>query len=240
MILTRTLICINVLVFGWMIVTGGGIPYAVNGAGTGEFYYLHGAMRPVDVTAGGQWWRIVSSAFVHFGVLHIGMNMIALNYVGAPVEQLYGKVRYALVYALALVGAGISVVLFSPPDQFTAGASGAIFGLFGALVAAGLRLGPARTLADLERAPGDRAEPRLHVRRAEHLGGGASRRARRRLRRRTRAVHDALAAAPRRAYAYAAAPDAGAAPVETIEQPPDAGPHEELDAPPLEARDPRE
>ncbi len=238
MILTRLLICINVLVFGWMIVTGGGISYALNGGGSGEFYYLHGAMRPVDVTVGGQWWRIVSSAFVHFGAIHIAMNMIALNYVGAPVERLFGKVRYALVYALALVGAGVAVVMFSNPEEFTAGASGAIFGLFGALVAAGLRLGPrGRALISsvfpviVLNLVFTFAVPNISA--AAHIGGLIT----------GFVAGFVLFMLPSRArdgaYAYAVAPGADAG-VETIEQPPEAAPHEEPGAPPLETRDPRE
>jgi membrane associated rhomboid family serine protease len=72
--------------------------------------------------------------------MHIAFNMFALYQVGTIVEQLFGKVRYVALYAVALVGAGLAVVYVAPND-LTVGASGAIFGLFGALVAVGVRLG---------------------------------------------------------------------------------------------------
>ncbi|HZO93066.1 MAG TPA: rhomboid family intramembrane serine protease [Candidatus Baltobacteraceae bacterium] len=238
MSLTRLLIGINVLVFAWMLVTGGGFAL-LGGDVTGAFLYAHGAMRPYDVLVLGQWWRIVSSAFVHLSAVHILMNMIALNYVGAPVEWLYGKPRYALVYALALVGAGVSVVYFTEPGAFTAGASGAIFGLFGALVAAGLRLGKRGRSLITSVVPVivlnlvfTFAVPGISA--AAHLGGLLT----------GFIAGFVLFMIPSRprdsAYAYAFAPAADAGRVETIEQPPDAGPHEDADAPPLEARDPRE
>jgi len=254
--LTRLLIWVNVAVFAWMVLTGGGFPLLLDGAVSGRFLYDHGALRPIDILEGGQWWRIVTAAFVHLSLIHIAMNMIALNYVGTPVEALFGRVRFALVYALAIAGSGAAVVYFTqPPDEFTAGASGAIFGLFGALVAAGLRLGKrGRSLIGgvipviILNLVFTFAIPNISA--AAHVGG---------------LITGFLAGlvlfavpsrARTRAYAYAFAPDADPnvetivqrpeprpdpeTGVETIERPPDAGPHEEIEAPPLEKRDPRE
>ena len=88
----------------------------------------------------GQWWRVISGAFLHAGLMHIGLNMYSLYVLGRFVEALAGPWRMLLIYAISLLGGGYAVVYFSPNDP-TVGASGAIFGLFGALFAIGLQLG---------------------------------------------------------------------------------------------------
>jgi membrane associated rhomboid family serine protease len=130
--LTNVLIAINVVAYMWLISTGG--------LSSDEALRDHGALVGTLCTQQGQWWRIVTGAFLHGGLIHIGSNMLALYFVGSSVEEIFGKLRFALLYAVALVGAGLAVVYFAPNDP-TVGASGAIFGLFGALVAVGLRLG---------------------------------------------------------------------------------------------------
>ncbi len=135
--LTRLLIAANVLVFLWELTTGD----------TSDGYVLvrDGALYG-QLVAGGQWWRIFTAAFLHAGWLHIATNMFALYQVGTFVELLYGRARMAIIYFLAIIGSGVAVYVFSF-DAPTVGASGAIFGLFGALAAAGLRLGkPGRDL----------------------------------------------------------------------------------------------
>lgn len=129
--LTRILIAANVLVFLWELSTGD--------TGDGRVLVDDGGLYGPYVAAG-QWWRIGTAAFLHAGWLHIATNMFALYQVGTFVELLYGRIRMAVVYVLAIVGSGIAVLWFSY-DAPTVGASGAIFGLFGALTAAGLRLG---------------------------------------------------------------------------------------------------
>ncbi len=91
----------------------------------------------------GEWWRIVSGAFLHGGLMHIAFNMFALWQVGTGCELLFRPLRMFAVYAIALVGSGLAIYCFSY-DQVTVGASGAIFGLFGALAAGGLRIGPSQ------------------------------------------------------------------------------------------------
>lgn len=128
--LTRLLIAVNVIAFVWQFTTGG--------FGT-EALVAHGALVS-DLVLQGQWWRIVSSAFLHGSVVHILFNMIALYQIGLFIEALYGTPRMAAIYALAMIGSGFSITFFAQ-HQVTIGASGAIFGLFGALAIAGLRLG---------------------------------------------------------------------------------------------------
>jgi membrane associated rhomboid family serine protease len=131
--ITNVLIAVNVITYVWLTTTGG--------LSSDRALYDHGALLGVACTEGGQWWRIVSGAFLHGGLVHIAFNMFALFQVGSIVELLFGKLRYAALYAVALAGSGLAVVYVAPND-LTVGASGAIFGLFGALVAVGLRLGP--------------------------------------------------------------------------------------------------
>jgi len=86
-------------------------------------------------TSDGEWWRLVTSLFIHFGIAHVAANMIALAYFGPLVERLYGSVNYLFLYLFAGVGGSIASIAWHP-DVNSAGASGAIFGLLGALLAA--------------------------------------------------------------------------------------------------------
>jgi rhomboid protease GluP len=129
--LTNVLILINVLAYIWESTTGGGIDHD------------HGDLYGPYVVVYGEWWRIVTSAFLHASLTHIAFNMIALYQLGNSVEVVYGRFRFLLVYVLSMIGSGIAVVTFNYSVP-TLGASGAIFGLFGALIAVGLRLRDAR------------------------------------------------------------------------------------------------
>jgi len=80
----------------------------------------------------GEWWRIITSMFLHIGFLHLLMNMIALYYLGTAVERIYGSKRFIFIYFLAGIFGGITSFAFN--FQIAAGASGALFGLFGALL----------------------------------------------------------------------------------------------------------
>ncbi len=136
---TRLLVAANVLVFLWEIATIG--PGAFSGNATGLQYVNDGALMPSAVTEYHQYWRIVTGAFLHVSIIHIGFNMFALWIFGRFIESVTGSWRMLVIYAISLVVSGISVVLFSAPDVPTLGASGAIFGLIGALFAIGFKLG---------------------------------------------------------------------------------------------------
>lgn len=81
----------------------------------------------------GEYWRLFTAMFLHQGILHIALNMFSLFFIGRAVEVLYGKGRYLLIYLLGGIGGGLAFLLFSPPMSAAVGASGAIFGVFGAL-----------------------------------------------------------------------------------------------------------
>lgn len=80
----------------------------------------------------GEWWRIVTSMFLHIGFVHLIMNMIALYYLGIVVERIFGSLRFTIIYFLAGISGGITSFAFN--QHIAAGASGALFGLFGALL----------------------------------------------------------------------------------------------------------
>lgn len=87
--------------------------------------------------AGGQWWRVVTSGFLHFNIVHIAMNMIALWIIGRELEIVLGRLRFTTVYGLSLLGGSALMFLLSAAG---AGASGAIFGLMGGVLIACYRL----------------------------------------------------------------------------------------------------
>ncbi len=129
--LTKGLIAVNVLIFAWMYFTG---------AYTSDPALLnYGALYGPAVDHG-QWWRAFTAAFVHGNILHIATNMVALYQVGSFVEVIFGRTRFVIIYLLAILGSAYAVYHFSYAIP-TIGASGAIFGLFGAMLAAGLRMG---------------------------------------------------------------------------------------------------
>ena len=80
-----------------------------------------------------QYYRLVTSAFLHYGITHLLFNMWALYVVGPPLEAWLGRLRFGVLYALSGLGGSVLVYLLSPLQSATAGASGAIFGLFGAI-----------------------------------------------------------------------------------------------------------
>ncbi len=88
--------------------------------------------------ARGEWWRLVSGAFLHSGLLHLAMNMLLLWFLAQEMEPVLGRMRFLLVYGASLAGGALGVMLVSPMSP-TVGASGAVFGLMGALVVLQLR-----------------------------------------------------------------------------------------------------
>jgi membrane associated rhomboid family serine protease len=86
------------------------------------------------LTLGGQWWRLVTSMFLHGGLLHILFNMLALWQVGRLVERMFGSARFVGLYMIAGVSGSVASVLWNPHVN-SVGASGAIFGVIGGLLA---------------------------------------------------------------------------------------------------------
>jgi membrane associated rhomboid family serine protease len=111
-----------------------------NGATLGGGLFGGGGDAPIRdanlinafAVAEGQWWVIFTSAFIHLSFIHLAFNMFVLYQYGSLVERMYGHVEYALIYLLCAAGGSVLTILVDP-NQFAAGASGAIFGLVGLL-----------------------------------------------------------------------------------------------------------
>ena len=126
---TYVFFALNILVFLLMALAGGS---------TNEHTLMAFGVKSNAEIAKGQWWRFVTPIFIHIGLLHLFFNSYALWIVGPQVEKLYGSGRFVILYVLTGV-AGVYGSYAYHPDTISAGASGAIFGLFGVLLAFGIR-----------------------------------------------------------------------------------------------------
>lgn len=127
--LSHALVGINILVYLAMGIVGGGLfsdPTSQQLIRSGANYG--------PLTFGGEWWRLLSYAFLHGGFLHIGFNMWCLWSLGGLCESLYGTWTFGSIYLISAVAGGLASVGLHP-DRLSVGASGAIFGLAGALIA---------------------------------------------------------------------------------------------------------
>jgi membrane associated rhomboid family serine protease len=125
---TQALIAINVIVFLAEVATGSSLGGTV--AGT---VYEKGALYGPAIVDQHQYWRLVSAGFLHDGHWHIVINMFSLYFVGAALEPAIGRVNFVAIYVASLLAGSFGALLFAP-DVPTLGASGAIFGIFGALI----------------------------------------------------------------------------------------------------------
>jgi membrane associated rhomboid family serine protease len=123
-LVTKTLIAINVVVY-LAQATGGGT--FTNPAGE---IFQKGFLRAYEV-AGGDWYRLVTSAFLHGSPIHLGINMLMLWWFGRSLEATLGRGRFLAVYFLAILGGSAGALLIAPTAA-TIGASGAVFGILGA------------------------------------------------------------------------------------------------------------
>jgi membrane associated rhomboid family serine protease len=124
---TKALVGANVAVYGYEVLTTGST------SGSRAFTADWGLFGPA-VDLGGEWWRLVTAGFLHAGLLHLGMNMLALWVLGRIIEPALGPLRFTLLYFAALLGGSMGALIVDPL-AVTVGASGAIYGLMGALVA---------------------------------------------------------------------------------------------------------
>jgi membrane associated rhomboid family serine protease len=96
-------------------------------------------MVPLAI-AQGEWWRLITAAFLHGGLLHLAFNMYALYWLGPQLERLLGPIRFATVYFLSALGGSVASYWFSPVHTVSVGASGAIFGLMAAMIVIGRKM----------------------------------------------------------------------------------------------------
>jgi membrane associated rhomboid family serine protease len=123
-------ICAVLFVVDAALSQGETLTGGIFGGGVGPLGVQH--LINADAVAAGEWWRIITSAFFHLGVVHIAFNMYVLFMYGAIVERMYGPVEYIAIYLLCAAGGSVLTILVDR-EQSAAGASGAIFGLVGML-----------------------------------------------------------------------------------------------------------
>lgn len=147
---TVVLIAVNVVVFvlvslrsglsDLLSLTPAGICLSVSDPGS---YYPSATQAVCEVLADGEWvpgvatgrwWQVLTSMFLHTSLWHLGMNMLALWFVGQNLEVVLGRARFLAVYLVSGLFGSAAVMWLSDPASATLGASGAVFGLFGALL----------------------------------------------------------------------------------------------------------
>jgi rhomboid protease GluP len=125
---TLLLVAANVAVFTAMLAFGAGLWHTAN-----QVQLAWGANFG-PATKDGEWWRLFTAMFLHFGIVHLGMNMWALWDSGRLVERLYGSARFLLLYVASGLAGNLVSLVVQGDRAVSGGASGAIFGLFGALL----------------------------------------------------------------------------------------------------------
>jgi rhomboid protease GluP len=130
--MVHVLIAANLAMFAIEVVAGGAA--SVISGPSGRTMVDLGALFP-PLVASGQYWRLFSSMFLHFGLIHIGFNMYALWLFGRITERDYGSLRFALIYVVGGFVASAASYAFGPVNAVGAGASGAVFAVFGAFIA---------------------------------------------------------------------------------------------------------
>jgi rhomboid protease GluP len=126
--ITFGLIAVNVLIFLAATALGGGL------LRVDSQVMIRLGTDYTPLTLGGQWWRLFTSIFLHFGIFHVAFNMWALYANGPVAERIFGGVRYLIIYLVAGLCGSVASLLWHPVVN-GAGASGAIFGVLGAMLA---------------------------------------------------------------------------------------------------------
>ena len=122
----KGLVALNVGIY--LLQLAQGAPISAN---SGSIFFNGALFGPA--VADGDWWRLITAAFLHYGPIHLAMNMIALWLFGPALENAIGSARFLLLYLVSGL-AGSAGALLLTPEAVTVGASGAIFGLFGAIL----------------------------------------------------------------------------------------------------------
>ncbi len=128
-VVTYILIAVNVLAYLGSAVSGGNLGLG----GTGGSVISNGALYGPSIADAHEYWRLVTSGFLHAGLIHIGFNMFLLYLLGTQLEPAIGSGRFAILYFTSLLGGSLGALILSP-DSVTVGASGAVFGLMGGFI----------------------------------------------------------------------------------------------------------
>ncbi len=133
-IVTRALVILNVGVFFLCLFEGG----TLNNTAQGHLFLDYSLLGRAQLTTGqfigvaeGEWYRVITGGFLHASLIHVGLNMAMLYWIGTPMERAIGHLRFLLIYLVSLLCASAAVLVFAP-NVPTVGASGAIFGILGA------------------------------------------------------------------------------------------------------------
>jgi len=103
---------------------------------------IHLVLPNLDyLKATNEWYRLFTVALVHAGLMHLGFNMYALMVLGNPLEAAFGKNKMLIIFFFSLLTGSLTSAYFASASSYSVGASGAIFGLFGALAIVGKRIG---------------------------------------------------------------------------------------------------
>ena len=127
---TYTLIVVNALAF---LVESSGGGSLTGGSGSGGSIFVKGALDGPDISIHHEYWRLITSGFLHDGFQHIVFNMLFLYFMGPTLESTIGRLKFVVVYFVSLLAGSFGALLFTP-DTYTVGASGAAFGVLGALM----------------------------------------------------------------------------------------------------------
>ncbi|GAA4772223.1 MULTISPECIES: rhomboid family intramembrane serine protease [Streptomyces] len=130
-LVTKVLVGLNAAVFLLTLILGDQLVHRLT--------LIGGAYDPqlrdvVGVAADGEWYRLVTSVFLHQEIWHIFFNMLLLWWLGGPLEQALGRVRFLALYLVSGFAGSALTYLIAAPQQGSLGASGAVYGLFGATV----------------------------------------------------------------------------------------------------------
>jgi membrane associated rhomboid family serine protease len=128
-VVTQALIAINVAVFIAELASGA----TINGGGSPGTVLAKGGLLGPAIEHQHQYYRILTSGFLHYNILHIAFNMLFLYVMGTILEPAIGRLNFAAVYLTSLLAGSFGALLFEP-DVLTVGASGACFGVLGALL----------------------------------------------------------------------------------------------------------
>lgn len=127
-LVTKVLIGLNIAVYLLQLSLGASFENSFELIGRASYEFL----GPVEGVAEGQWYRLLTSMFLHGSLVHILFNMLSLWWIGGPLEAALGRARFITLYLVSGLAGSALTYLLAPPNQPSLGASGAVFGLFGA------------------------------------------------------------------------------------------------------------
>ena len=125
---TVGLVVLNVFVYLITVYQGGGV------SAPGGKLFENGALIGAAISVDGDWYRLATAMFLHASLLHLAFNMLALYWLGTIVEQALGTWRFLLIYLVSGIAGSAGALALSGPFAVTVGASGAIYGIMGALL----------------------------------------------------------------------------------------------------------